>query len=736
LLLRDDAASGQALVSWVYPGPLAGTGFRSPHLNRGDTVRAVNGKPTSATAFKDLVLAAKPGDELELEVGRSGGPPDVAVPRPGATQRVEKVRLVLARRSDWTGPLADPPIVRDGPGVAALAALTNATCAVEARILKAVDDAGLGEPIRKLMALFGETRREAGGANSLSRVAYAFEHPARLPSLTQHVIAELPEIGRRPAAFLTAAAHNLDAVPPALPDPIALDRPQAALAAAAAALRDAQRRMEAALAAVPPAVRRDIPEWLGRYQSTLDPFEQEAPRLCRCLRASLRMDFDGMLQAAAALSALEGLPGPAPTNLPPVPLPRALRGAVKGAVLAVLHDRGNWLVYGGPGTNVYDMSRLAVVIDAGGPDTYLWPRTDRPAVQAITDLGGDDVYQSAGDGGPASACLGLSLLVDRAGDDHYSGGLRACASALAGVAMLVDLGGNDEYRGGMWSAGAAFYGAGGLIDLGGGSDVYWTDAASQGIGGPRGFGLLYDQGGHDLYRANGPSPSAYETPAVYYGLSQGVGFGVRGYDTGGVGILEDGGGNDRYEAGEFSQGGAYFWGLGILDDRGGNDLYYGNRYAQGFGCHQGAGVLMDHGGNDTYWAMCAADQGSAWDIASGLLLDLGGNDSYVADGLAQGSAAMQGIAWLVDLQGADQYRGSGQGQSSANSYHYDRTGCLSWSVLLDAGGGNDLYGTGRTNNQTVATGQRNDARPEESTLHGLFSDTDETLDAAFRPSAK
>ena len=131
---------------------------------------------------------------------------------------------------------------------------------------------------------------------------------------------------------------------------------------------------------------------------------------------------------------------------------------------------------------------------------------------------------------------------------------------------------------------------------------------------------------------------------MHASFSQGIGFGYRKYAAGGIGILCDVTGDDKYQAGEFSQGGAYFHGLGILRDFSGDDSFRGNRYTQGFGVHQAFGVLIDDAGDDTYWGMTAADQGSAWDIAAGALLDKEGNDSYTAQGMTQGSAAMQGIA--------------------------------------------------------------------------------------------
>jgi hypothetical protein len=321
--------------------------------------------------------------------------------------------------------------------------------------------------------------------------------------------------------------------------------------------------------------------------------------------------------------------------------------------------------------------------------------------------------------------------VDVVGSDRYEGGARSCGVGVMGVGLLVDLAGADVYSGSRWSLGVGFYGCGAILDLGGEADTYLAEFLSQGVGGPRGFGLILDRGGRDLYRANGPKGSSYDTPAVFSAFSQGMGFGIRMYESGGIGVICDLGGDDRYEAGEFAQGGAYYWGLGILYDRSGNDLYYGNRYGQGFGCHQSLGILADDAGDDTYWTMTAADQGGSWDIAMGMLIDRAGNDSYQADGLAQGSAAMQAIGWLIDLDGTDRYVARGgavHGCSSGNSYHYAETGCFSWSLLLDAGGTGDYYSSRRPNGQMLAPGKPNEKRPQDSPLHGLFIDTKERVE--------
>jgi hypothetical protein len=381
-----------------------------------------------------------------------------------------------------------------------------------------------------------------------------------------------------------------------------------------------------------------------------------------------------------------------------------------------------WRVVGGEDANTYDMTLIAEVFDLGGDDTY-FANDIVVGNRKVVDIGGNDIYTGTEKQGPAAGLFGTWIIDDRGGDDVYGkeGGTFSTGAGCFGVGMIIDHSGNDSYRGTQWSIGAGVYGAGIIMDLGEGDDEYLGEFLSIGVGGPRGFGFVFDERGDEFYKADGPKPSIYGTPDVHCAFSQGIGFGYRKYAAGGIGILCDVSGDDKYHAGEFSQGGAYYHGLGILRDFSGDDNYRGNRYAQGFGVHQAFGVLIDDAGDDTYWGMTAADQGSAWDIAAGVLLDKEGNDSYTAQGMTQGSAAMQGIAYLLDLDGIDFYNGvsPAQGESGSNSYHYEQSGAFSFSMLLDDGGDEDSYSLERINNTTEILQQN--PEPAGSGV-GLFID--------------
>jgi hypothetical protein len=207
-------------------------------------------------------------------------------------------------------------------------------------------------------------------------------------------------------------------------------------------------------------------------------------------------------------------------------------------------------------------------------------------------------------------------------------------------------------------------------------------------------------------------------------MSQGFGYGIRGYASGGIGAIYDFAGNDRYFVGEFGQGSSYFQGLGILHDAAGQDQYVGSRYAQASGAHQSAGILIDDAGDDSYSCLGSACQAGAWDESVAMLVERGGNDTYSGGGLAQGSAAQQAIGILLDLDGQDSYScvHPCRGQGGDNTYHYDADKVFSLSVLIDGGSKADTYSTSYSNNQLIRAGTFRQDNPASSDCCGLFSD--------------
>lgn len=461
------------------------------------------------------------------------------------------------------------------------------------------------------------------------------------------------------------------------------------------------------------------------------PAGEDAAAVDRVLARAATLDLDGLRALAASIGHADvafRLQGDWAgfEAMPDAEIPEGLRGAFSGTILGAEElDRAGWVVVGGPGPNRYDMSRIAAVFDPGGDDRYEWPAGECPlaGTRVVLDMAGNDLYTAAPGAlvGPGGGFFGVGLIRDLEGNDRYEGGRLSLGAACFGAGLLVDEAGDDVYEGGAFSEGAALWGAAALVDCAGG-DTYRSRYLSQGVGGPRGVGVLLDLAGNDLYQVGGV-PSVYGTPATSCAFSQGVGYGVRRQAAGGVGLLIDRAGDDRYESGEFSQGGGYFFGLGVLRDAAGNDLLRGDRYAQGFAAHQAFGALLEDAGDDTYYGRTAASQGAAWDESAAMLVDAGGDDSYQADGLSQGAAAQQAIGVLADLGGTDRMvaRGAGvQGAGGSNEYHFSTCRCLSFSLLFKRGGAASTFSSGRRAGTTVVTGAADDAKPEMSTRWGLF----------------
>ena len=363
------------------------------------------------------------------------------------------------------------------------------------------------------------------------------------------------------------------------------------------------------------------------------------------------------------------------------------------------------ILIAGRARNRHDEAAHAAIFDFGGDDIYAGPQARSvwgliPSA-VLVDYAGNDAFETHERFNQACGDLGVGVLVDLDGDDSYIGTYFTQATGFMGIGLLVDRAGNDVYRGIQLHQGVGHWGAGLLIDEEG-TDSYSAHLLAQGVGLPGGLGVLCDRGREgDRYYCKGKAPSGYGTTGVFGGWGQAVGLGYRPYASGGVGVIYDAGGRDRMEAGNFSQGGGYFYGLGVLYSGGMDaDHYIGSRYAQGFSAHQAAGIMIESGGDDHYTTRYAVSTGLSWDESVTLFLDEAGNDRYEGGGFSQGAAAMNGISFFVDAAGQDIYRGTDQAVASSNTYH----GGTSLAFFVDAGGQEDSYPS-KLNNRIVWGGE-------------------------------
>jgi len=240
----------------------------------------------------------------------------------------------------------------------------------------------------------------------------------------------------------------------------------------------------------------------------------------------------------------------------------------------------------------------------------------------------------------------------------------ALGLGAVGVGMLMDRAGNDHYEIGRVGQGAGVCGVGVLCDLGG-SDRYLCFQEAQGFARVKGFGALVDLEGDDVYEANDTEikyPAA-QTKKHNVSLAQGCGFGRRAHPgdgrslAGGAGVLVDASGNDQYRCGVFGQATSYWYATGMLVDLAGDDSYQGAYYCQGSSAHYGVAALCDLAGNDRYLTKLHQSQGAGHDYSLGWLHDCAGDDVYECRGTgALGDGRWNGIGIFWDSAGDDQYK--------------------------------------------------------------------------------
>ena len=338
----------------------------------------------------------------------------------------------------------------------------------------------------------------------------------------------------------------------------------------------------------------------------------------------------------------------------------------------------------------------AVILDLGGNDYYANNTGSsvpgKLASAVLIDLAGNDQYENPEPFRQGCGYFGVGLLADLGGDDEYLGGRFCQGAGLFGIGLLYDRAGRDQYAATDYAQGVGQVGAGILVDDAGPNE-FRAQLLGQGVGLARGVGVLFstDPAGNDIYMDKGRQGSSYGDAGSFEGWGQGIGIGHRHFASGGVGLLVDQGGNDRYAAGTFSQGGGYFFGLGLLHDRAGNDHYQGSRYNQGFTAHQAIGAFLDDAGNDDYYTPLFVAMGLAWDESVTIFTDRAGDDRYQGNGHLFGVGSMNGLTLFTEGGGSDRFSGGRPGENSGNSYH----GGCSLGFFLDLGAGEDEFGKGR-----------------------------------------
>jgi hypothetical protein len=459
-----------------------------------------------------------------------------------------------------------------------------------------------------------------------------------------------------------------------------------------AVLDKAKEQQDAAFAKLKPEDRKFLFEWPHSLLPNFGPMaflDEKTERQLKndrafCTLATEQVDWAKFLGSARTLAALADADYLA--ELTKVlekarPLEETVPG-VTGELLYKKETPHGLILVGGKGPNTYHLTvPVALLIDSGGDDTYRGTvaagfDADHPN-GVVIDLAGDDTYEGE-ELRLATGRMGVGLLVDVAGKDTYHLPLGTGGAGFAGIGILCDLAGDDVYEGSQYTQGAALAGLGLLWDAAG-DDRYSSDAYALGFGGPAGVGVVLDASGSDRYRCGKKLPSGYnqsDAPNAFpgqpeyqydcFGMGMGLGRRVISMNkidgeyslAGGVGMVIDVQGDDRYDSSNFSQGCGYYFGIGVKLDLAGDDVHGAARYGMASGAHFGMGLFIDYAGKDTYVSVGPTyNCGCAWDHTVCLFIEGGGDDVYQLERSAGcGRADIGSWAVFADLAGSDRYR--------------------------------------------------------------------------------
>ena len=362
---------------------------------------------------------------------------------------------------------------------------------------------------------------------------------------------------------------------------------------------------------------------------------------------------------------------------------------------------------------------FAFLVDPGGDDHYINCRigaaygTEGNRFGYFADLEGDDVY----DCGDVNITLGAAVLGVAAfydlgqGDDRYIAGSCSLGAAICGVATFYDDGGTDIYEGKVYTQGAAGFGIGVMvddsvhdapdvptdeetpdpIDIGAfDNDRYSAWANAQAFARTLGFAICSNKRGNEIYEAGGVYLHAPLFTDRYQSFSQGFAIGQRDIDyAGGIALIVDYDGNDRYLGDVYNQGVGYWYSAGLVYDVAGNDVYEMTQYGQGSGIHLAVGGLIDVAGNDSYTMHSGLGTGGSHDYAASVLHDRGGNDQYFGNTSCNGGSLTNSAVIFIDRAGNDTYAGR---RDNGLNFGRPARGFVSIGILIDLEGEDDYLG--------------------------------------------
>ncbi|NQU24879.1 MAG: hypothetical protein HQ567_26650, partial [Candidatus Nealsonbacteria bacterium] len=247
--------------------------------------------------------------------------------------------------------------------------------------------------------------------------------PAEAEAFTRQLHEAVLDDHRGLDKTLAIVAAKLDLNPRQLRDFPEVTSPEQALEVVRQGLTDAQLAYCAALAGMSKSeigdLSRNLYPILTAQCRTGHTLQSRGIGRRLCDLMELKLDRNAMHDAAEALvpitdpqllEQLRSLPDDATATVE----------GVTGTMVRRIDTSGGGIVIGGKGKNVYQLDQMPgvnVVIDLGGDDVYYEGTVSlRRPVLIVIDLDGNDAYEGRKPGVQGAASMGVSMLLDFAGD--------------------------------------------------------------------------------------------------------------------------------------------------------------------------------------------------------------------------------------------------------------------------------------------------------------------------------
>lgn len=408
-------------------------------------------------------------------------------------------------------------------------------------------------------------------------------------------------------------------------------------------------QIKQALSKLSPEERRELIESLPMMGLGKAPFKVEfvtrpPSSPSRVFSLLSRVDLPKIRSAAVALVSKIELENPI--------LRKVARSGAKIKSTTLLSG-GIKIAIGGTGEDLHAEKDVHLCVDFGGSNRYTGRYGAGIGYAGVLLDFGNGTRAEAGDATLGAGILGVGIARFDGAQNVLRAGSVTFGCGLAGVGILK-FERATSIEGRALTLGTGLAGIG-LVAAGKESDRMRCAFRGLGVGLPQGIGWVVNLGGDDSYFGSSSQSAKGSTSRVRsdaIGFSSGIS-NVGSPFAGGIGLVTDLSGDDKYEAGDRSVSFAEFGGATSIFDEGGDDNYQAGENSIATSKEEASAYLHDLGGSDLYLAPDGNSIVSAGESSNAILFDRAGNDRYIGSPSAVKAVAPIATEVLFDARGSN-----------------------------------------------------------------------------------